>query len=78
MRNKLTTSSAVLVAGAAVAAIVAAPMAVAAPAPLPKICIEIVTGISCQTHRNGEIDHSGRAVDFYPYGSQPYLSDSHR
>ena len=69
MRIKLTYVTPLLAAGAAALAIVAAPTAAA----LPKICAANGGGTTCQSPGNVEINNSPPAVNFYPYGTMPWL-----
>ena len=69
MRIKLTYATPFLAAGAAALAIVAAPTATA----VPKICAASDGGTTCHSPGNVEINNSPPAVNFYPYGSMPWL-----
>ncbi|WP_029114442.1 hypothetical protein [Mycobacterium sp. URHB0044] len=71
MRINSTLHTALL-AGAAVATILAAPMATAAPTPL-KDCLVTANGSTCQSPGNVEITDSRPPVNIYPYGTMPFL-----
>ncbi|GFG51917.1 hypothetical protein CQY20_29920 [Mycolicibacterium agri] len=64
-----------VLASALVAAVglASAPTAAAAPAPLPKICLATIAATTCQSPGNVEITGSTPAIDFYPYGTMPFL-----
>lgn len=74
MRIK-STWAVVALAAAALAAggITAVPTAAAAPAPLAKICVATTAGTTCQSPGNIEIVGSTPPINFYPYGTMPYL-----
>jgi hypothetical protein len=75
MRINPTHLTPLLVAGAAVA-IVAAPIAMAAPTPL-KDCIVTGAATTCQSPGNIEITNLPPIVNFYPYGTMPFLLGGH-
>jgi hypothetical protein len=65
-----------LMAGGAAAAVLGAPISMAAPMPL-KDCV--VTGVAstCQSPGNVEITDLQPAVNFHPYGAMPFLIGGH-
>jgi hypothetical protein len=71
MRIKLSYITPLLAAGAAAAAIGAAPTAGAAPT--PRSC----TGAICQSPGNVEIVNTPPQVTYHPYGNMPYLLGGH-
>ena len=62
--------------GAATIALVAAPMAAAAPGPLPKICVVAGETVACPAPT--EVSNFPGAVRLYPYGALPVPMIGHR
>ena len=60
-----------LLAGAAAAAIAAAPIATADPS--AKSCTSSASGSICQSPGNVEINNTPPPVTYLPYGNMPYL-----
>ena len=77
MRIKLSHITPLLAAGAAAVAILAAPTAATAPAPLPKPCIATGAATTCQSPGNIEINNPLPPVGFHPYGTMPGLLGGH-
>ena len=79
MRIRLTFAAPLLVAGAAVVAVTAAPMAAAAPAQAPvnspaqQSCATSGPGTVCQSRGNVQINDAPPPVSFYPYGGEAFL-----
>jgi hypothetical protein len=73
MRIKLSHITLLFVAGAAMAATVAAPTAVAIPTPLHKNCVASGAATTCQSPGNVEVTDTPPSVSFHPYGNMPYL-----
>ena len=69
MRIKLTYATALLAAGTAASAIVAAPTAAA----VPKTCFVNGAGPMCKSPGTVEVTSDAPAVNFYPHGTMPYL-----
>ena len=72
MRIDLTYFTPLLVSAAAAVAIVAAPIATAAPTPLEG-CLVVHTTTTCQRPGNVEITRPRPPVSIYPYGTMPIL-----
>jgi hypothetical protein len=66
----------VVLAAALVTTIFAAPVATAAPMPL-KACVVTAAGSTCQSPGNVEITNPRPVIDFYPYGTMPFLLGGH-
>ena len=79
MRIKLTFVAPLLVAGAAVVAVTAAPIAAAAPShapakpPAQQSCATSGPGTVCQSPGNVQINDAPPPVSFYPYGGEAGL-----
>lgn len=79
MRIRLTFVAPLLVAGAAVVAFTAAPIAAAAPAQAPvnpsaqQSCATSGPGTVCQSRGNVQINDAPPPVSFYPYGGEAFL-----
>ncbi|MDT5058538.1 MAG: hypothetical protein QOF66_6904 [Mycobacterium sp.] len=79
MRIRLTFVAPLLVAGSAVVAITAAPIAAAAPAqasvnpPAQQSCATSGPGTLCQSPGNVQINDAPPPVSFYPYGGEAGL-----
>jgi len=79
MRIKLSLITPLLVAGAAVVAVTAAPIAAAAPAQAPvnppaqQSCATSGPGTVCQSPGNVQINDAPPPVSFYPYGGEALL-----
>ena len=79
MRIRLTCVAPLLVAGAAVVAVTAAPIAAAAPAQAPvnppaqESCATSGPGTVCQSPGNVQINNAPPPVSFYPYGGEAFL-----
>ncbi|OBF28443.1 hypothetical protein A5724_29065 [Mycobacterium sp. ACS1612] len=73
MKIQFAYGATLLTVGAAAVAILSAPTAMAAPAPLQKTCVAVGASSTCQSPGNVEITDSPPAIDFYPYGNMPYL-----
>jgi hypothetical protein len=79
MRIRLTCVAPLLVAGAAVIAVTAAPIAAAAPAQAPvnppaqQSCATSGPGTDCQSPGNVQINDAPPPVSFYPYGGEAFL-----
>ena len=71
MKFKLTHLAPVLAAGAAVAAIVAAPIASAAT--IGQSCGGAGGGTVCQSPGNVQINDAPPPVQFFPYGGEAFL-----
>jgi len=75
----LTFVAPLLVAGAAVVAVTAAPIAAAAPAQAPvnppaqQSCATSGPGTVCQSPGNVQINNAPPPVSFYPYGGEAFL-----
>jgi hypothetical protein len=65
-----------LIAGALMTTIFAAPMAMATPA-LLKACVVTGAGSRCQWPGNVEITNPQPVIDYYPYGTMPFLVGGH-
>jgi hypothetical protein len=75
MRMKLTYLTPLLGAAAAAVAIIAAPIAAAAPSgPDPsQSCGQSGTGTVCESPGNVQINDTPPPVGFYPYGGEAFL-----
>ncbi|MCW2731815.1 MAG: hypothetical protein JWR13_2631 [Mycobacterium sp.] len=75
MRIRLTFVAPLLVAGAAVVAVSAAPIAAAAPVnpPAQQSCATSGPGTLCQSPGNVQINDAPPPVSFYPYGGEAGL-----
>jgi hypothetical protein len=75
MRIRLTFVPPLLVAGAAVVAVTAAPIAAAAPVSpsSQQTCATTGAGTVCQSPGNAQINDSPPPVSFYPYGGEAFL-----
>ena len=75
MRMKLSYMTPILGAAAAAVAIVAAPIAAAAPSnPAPtQSCNQSGTGTVCESPGNVQINDAPPPVSFYPYGGEAFL-----
>src|ERR1700682_6080942 len=75
MRIRLTFVAPLLVAGAAVGAVSAAPIAAAAPVtpPAQQSCATSGPGTLCQSPGNVQINDAPPPVSFYPYGGEAGL-----
>ena len=79
MHIRLTFAAPLLVAGAAVVAVTAAPIAAAAPAQAPvnppaqQSCAASGPGTVCQSPGNVQINDAPPPVNFYPYGGEAFL-----
>jgi hypothetical protein len=72
VRMKLNYIAPLLTAGAAAVAIVAAPIAAAAPA-TGQSCGASAAGTICQSPGNVQVNDSPPPVQFYPYGGEAFL-----
>jgi hypothetical protein len=75
MRIRLTFVPPLLVVGAAVVAVTAAPIAAAAPVSpsSQQTCATIGAGTVCQSPGNVQINDAPPPFSFYPYGGEAFL-----